>query len=51
MTAEEMRDKYGGHWGVHPDHDIDTWRHEVANDETRLGYWEWCEAREDNGEE
>lgn len=28
-----------------PDHPIEDWQYEVANDDTRLGYWEWVKAR------
>lgn len=27
----------------HPDYPKSDWRHEVANDDTLLGYWEWVE--------
>lgn len=27
--------------GEHYDHDLADWQQEVANEETRLGYWEW----------
>jgi hypothetical protein len=39
--AEALKAKHGGHWGEHPDHDAETWASEVANGDTRLGYWEW----------
>lgn len=38
-----------GPWGEHPDHPLSLWKYEVANDDTRLGYWAWVAAREDNG--
>ena len=50
-SAEELREEFGGHWGEHPDHKVEDWKQEVANDETRLGYWEWLEAGESWGEE
>jgi hypothetical protein len=28
-----------------PDYPCDDWKYEVANDDTRLGYWEWVAAR------
>lgn len=31
-----------GHWDEHPDHPVADWKSEVANDDTRLGYQEWC---------
>jgi hypothetical protein len=42
--TEELRNKYG-HWGYHPDFPVKDWRHEVADNDTRLGYWEWIAAR------
>lgn len=29
------------HWDEDPQHCLEDWRGEVANDDTRLGYWEW----------
>lgn len=34
------------HWDEHPEYPLDDWKHEVANDDTRLGYMEWIEGRE-----
>ena len=48
--VEILIDKYG-YWGEHPDHSVDTWMNEVSGWDTRLGYWEWVEARESDGEE
>lgn len=39
--AEELREAHGGHWGQMDRHPIEDWRYEVANNDTRLGYWEW----------
>lgn len=36
---------YGGPWGNHPKYTVEMWMHEVSNDETRRGYWEWVEAQ------
>jgi len=35
-----------GYWGEHPVHSVADWRYEVANNDTRQGYWEWVLARE-----
>ena len=48
--VEILINKYG-YWGEHPDHDVDSWKYEIANNDTRLGYWDWVEARESDGEE
>ncbi len=39
-----------GPWGEHPDHPVDDWKYEVANDDTRLGYWAWVAIREGSPE-
>ncbi len=41
-------------WGSDPDFPVADWQYEVANDDTRQGYWEWVEqnreeARQDEG--
>ena len=35
----------GGHWGGHPQYTTSDWAHEVMEDSTRLGYWEWVDER------
>ena len=44
MDANNLRDRYG-HWGVHPDFPRADWQYEVANGDTRLGYWEWVASK------
>lgn len=44
MTPTQLREALG-HWGEHPDHPVADWRYEVANDDTRSGYWEWVALR------
>ncbi len=34
-------DKYGGNWGSHPKYPVKDWQYQVANNDTRLGYWDW----------
>lgn len=29
------------HWEEHPEHPASDWQYEVANGDTRLGYWDW----------
>ena len=36
-----------GVWGEHPHHPVEDWQYEVANNDTRLGYWDWVALRED----
>lgn len=44
LTAEQLRDKYDTEkgWGWHPHMPAESWRHEVAVGNTRLGYWDWA---------
>ena len=42
--VEEYIKKYG-YWSVHPDHPLEDWRYEIANDDTRQGYWQWVKGR------
>jgi len=48
--AAQLRATHGT-WGEDPDFPVEDWQHGVANDETRLGYWEWVEARIDERDE
>lgn len=49
MGPEQLRGKYDGaqgtNWGRHPDYPMHVWQDEVANLDTRLGYWEWVVHR------
>ena len=37
----DFADKYGGYWdGEHPKYPLIDWQCEVANGNTRMGYWE-----------
>lgn len=48
MTVREYREKHG-YWSEHPDHAVSDWQYEVANGDTKQGYWDWATAREDEG--
>lgn len=39
--------EYVGYWGTHAKYTLEDWKLEVANNDTRLGYWDWVEAREE----
>lgn len=45
LTAQELREKYDTEegWGQHPRFTMEDWRHEVSNEDTRIGYWDWVE--------
>ena len=51
--AEALREAAGGVWEMHPEHSLEDWQYEVANDDTRLGYWEWvaCQIEQALGED
>lgn len=38
-------EQFGGVWGEHLDFPVEYWQDEVSNDDTRLGYWDYVEAR------
>lgn len=42
LSPDQICAKYGS-WGSHPNHPVEDWQSEVADDETRLGYWDWLE--------
>lgn len=49
ITAESLRDQYG-YWAEHPDFAPMDWQYEVANGDTRQGYWDWVQGKvEDEG--
>jgi hypothetical protein len=35
-------------WNEHKDFPLEDWQYEVANGDTRLGYWEWAIAQAEN---
>lgn len=40
----EMNDL--SYWDEHPGHPVGDWKAEVANGDTRMGYWDWAESRD-----
>jgi len=38
---------FHGIWGELPGHPAEDWRYEVANGDTRLGYWDWVVVRQE----
>ncbi len=50
MDIDDLKRRAGitesqlSHWDVHPNYPVEDWQYEVANDDTRLGYWEWVKA-------
>jgi hypothetical protein len=45
VAAENLMRGAGGYWQEHPDWPSAAWREEVANEETRQGYWFWVVSR------
>jgi hypothetical protein len=37
------------YWGEDGEYLLESWRYEIANNDTRLGYWEWVEGQRDLG--
>ncbi len=44
LREEALREKYGGTWSEHPFFPLVDWQAEVANNETRQGYWSFVES-------
>ena len=40
-------DGFGGELGENPDYPVADWQDEVANGDTRKGYWDWVIAQVD----
>ena len=40
LSAEELAQRHGGYWGQHPAVPVADWQYEIANGDTRRGYWE-----------
>ena len=44
MNAFEFHEVFGrraNYWADHQDYPVSDWQYEVANGDTRLGYWDW----------
>lgn len=44
MLATKFHEVFGDNadfWGQDPDYPLEDWQSEVADDNTRLGYWDW----------
>ena len=48
--AERPVEPRRSHWDEAAGHPVEDWRYEVTNDDTRLGYLAWVDAREESGE-
>lgn len=43
--VQRLVDQHGGYWNEHPEYPVIDWLYEVANLNTRQGYWYWVLAR------
>lgn len=50
LAADQLREKYSLQGDEHPQHSKQDWRSEVAFGDTLRGYWEWVEAKIEEGE-
>jgi len=41
----ELKQRHGGTWGECPMAPVRSWQAEVANGDTRRGYWDWVAAQ------
>jgi hypothetical protein len=44
-TAAEACALKWGYWTDHPEFPVKDWQYEVANGDTRQGYWQWVADR------
>jgi hypothetical protein len=49
--ASILAEANGGTWGEHPKFLVADWQHEVENNYTRSGYWEWVANKVDQDED
>ena len=54
MLATEFHRVFGDNedfWGEDPDYPVSLWQHEVEEDDTRVGYWDWVLLRRQEAED
>lgn len=51
MKADMLMEISGGYWAEHPKYPVSDWQYEVANGDTRHGYWQWVENQMQWGRE
>lgn len=45
-SADQSGARPVDYWGEDPSYPVEDWQHEVANGDTRRGYWEWVASRQ-----
>ena len=53
MSPEEhaIAEAHGGTWGQHPEYSLESWRAEVQDNATVLGYWSWVISQIEQAED
>ena len=39
--VRSRQEGHHGYWKEHPDYPVEDWKYQVANSDTRKGYWDW----------
>jgi hypothetical protein len=47
MSMEDQLAEKFGYWDEHPKFSFAEWQEEVANNNTRRSYWDWCVTKID----
>lgn len=45
MPADDTIDMGQSVWDVDPEYPLESWKFNVLNDFTRLGYWDWVDMK------
>lgn len=51
QEAEVQKEAAGGVWRENSAHPVSDWQYEVANGDTKLGYWEWVVCQLEQAED
>ena len=49
LTVKDWKEKHG-YWIPHPLYPLGDWMSEVANSDTRQGYWDWAAKLEEESD-
>lgn len=48
--TDRLGPPHGSIWDEHPDFPVSDWQAEVADDDTRAGYWDWVLSQKESRE-
>lgn len=48
VPIQEVHEPERDPWGEDPEYPRKDWKHEVANDDTQLGYWDWVKHKKES---